>query len=85
MILIFSLASCGSFKAERVDGDTSDEKAMEITDKWVSGGTSGSLFLEDNDRIVVNYYGIGSGGRGPTLEKSFGKDIGDFDLIFVFL
>ena len=29
------LSSCASFKAERVDAKTSDEKAMGITDNWV--------------------------------------------------
>ena len=31
--------SCSSFKAERVDSDTSDEKALEITDEWVQRDT----------------------------------------------
>lgn len=29
------VASCSSFKAERVDNKTSDEKALTITDQWV--------------------------------------------------
>jgi uncharacterized protein (TIGR02722 family) len=33
------LSSCGSFKAKRVSADESDEKAMEITDKWVARDT----------------------------------------------
>lgn len=33
------LSSCGSFKAKRVSADESDEKAMEITDKWVGRDT----------------------------------------------
>lgn len=33
------LVSCGSFKAKRVDRAESDEKAMEITDKWVMKDT----------------------------------------------
>ncbi|NOT80409.1 MAG: hypothetical protein HOP07_15550 [Bacteriovoracaceae bacterium] len=33
--MIFLLTSCSSFKAERVDGAKGDEKALEITDKWV--------------------------------------------------
>ncbi|HAZ14332.1 MAG: hypothetical protein A2X86_19085 [Bdellovibrionales bacterium GWA2_49_15] len=32
-------AGCGGFKAKRVDAAESDEKAMEITDQWVSGDT----------------------------------------------
>lgn len=31
--------SCGSFKAKRVDSNESDEKALEITDKWVQRDT----------------------------------------------
>lgn len=31
--------SCGGFKAKRVSSDESDEKAMEITDKWVARDT----------------------------------------------
>jgi uncharacterized protein (TIGR02722 family) len=37
--LLLSLVSCGGFKAKRVDANESDDKAMEITDKWVSGDT----------------------------------------------
>lgn len=37
--LVFSLASCSSFKAERVDSKTSDEKALKITDQWVQADT----------------------------------------------
>jgi len=33
------LTSCSSFKAERVDAKTSDEKAMSITDNWVAEDT----------------------------------------------
>ncbi len=33
------LASCSSFKAERVDNKTSDEKALKITDQWLQADT----------------------------------------------
>lgn len=39
LLMLGSLSSCGSFKAKRVDADESDEKALEITDKWVSRDT----------------------------------------------
>ena len=39
LVALFGLTSCGSFKAKRVGSAESDEKAMEITDKWVSGDT----------------------------------------------
>lgn len=37
MALIFT--SCSSFKAERVDTQTSDEKALKITDSWMGQDT----------------------------------------------
>jgi uncharacterized protein (TIGR02722 family) len=37
--MVLSLASCGSFKAERVDNKTSDEKALKITDQWLQADT----------------------------------------------
>ncbi|MBC7715252.1 MAG: hypothetical protein H7177_18040 [Rhizobacter sp.] len=37
--MTFLLTSCGSFKAERVDGAKGDEKALTITDKWVMKDT----------------------------------------------
>lgn len=39
LMLTLGFTSCGSFKAKRVGSAESDEKAMEITDKWVSGDT----------------------------------------------
>lgn len=40
LTLVMGLSfSCSSFKAERVSADESDEKAMEITDKWVGRDT----------------------------------------------
>ena len=39
LVLLFTLVSCGGFKAQRVDSATSDDKAMEITDEWVQGDT----------------------------------------------
>jgi uncharacterized protein (TIGR02722 family) len=37
--LTLTLTSCGSFKAKRVDANESDERAMGITDNWVSKDT----------------------------------------------
>ena len=42
LVLLLSamiFTSCASFKAERVDAKTSDEKAMGITDNWVAEDT----------------------------------------------
>lgn len=36
---LLTLTSCGSFKAQRVDSKTSDEKALKITDQWVQADT----------------------------------------------
>jgi penicillin-binding protein activator len=37
--LLMIAASCGSFKAQRVDAQTSDEKGLRITDNWMSADT----------------------------------------------
>ncbi len=37
------LTSCSSFKAERVDGEKGDEKALSITDKWVLKDTENAV------------------------------------------
>lgn len=39
LLSLIGLNSCGSFKAKRVDADEGDEKALEITDKWVDRDT----------------------------------------------
>lgn len=38
-IVLLSFTSCSSFKAERVDNKTSDEKALTITDQWLQADT----------------------------------------------
>jgi uncharacterized protein (TIGR02722 family) len=44
LVTFLSLAllasSCGSFKAQRVDANTSDEKGLAITDNWMSADTT---------------------------------------------
>jgi uncharacterized protein (TIGR02722 family) len=44
-ILSLSLlaSSCGSFKAQRVDANTSDEKGLSITDNWMSADTTQAI------------------------------------------
>lgn len=39
MTAVLTLSGCGSFKAERVDNKTSDEKALKITDQWLQADT----------------------------------------------
>lgn len=38
-LVLMTLTSCSSFKAERVDNKTSDEKALTITDQWLQADT----------------------------------------------
>ena len=67
--LLLSLASCGSFKAQRVDAATSDEKALEITDQWVAADTQIAVknLLEQikNHRGFKRY--LTQLGRTPSL------------------
>lgn len=37
--LLVSLASCGSFRASRVDSSEADERGLRITDEWLAGDT----------------------------------------------
>jgi len=48
MMVTLTATSCSSFKAERVNSDESDEKALEITDKWVARDTENVIksFIE---------------------------------------
>jgi penicillin-binding protein activator len=39
IFIILFLSSCSSFKAERVDSEESDKKALQITDQWIQGDT----------------------------------------------
>ena len=39
LMVLLVLTSCGSFEAKRVDSAESDEKALEITDKWLARDT----------------------------------------------
>jgi len=43
LFLILSIVSCSSFKAKRVGDAESDEKALEITDKWIQKDTEMSI------------------------------------------
>lgn len=43
LTLLLSLVSCGGFQAQRVSGDESDEKSLEITDAWVTRDTENSV------------------------------------------
>lgn len=41
--LVFLLASCSSFKAERVGAEKADEKGLKITDNWMSKDTETAI------------------------------------------
>lgn len=43
LVCLIGLASCGSFKAQRVSSAESDEKALSITDKWVQRDTEDTI------------------------------------------
>ena len=43
LIVILGLVSCSNFQAKRVDNESSDEKAMEITNEWVGKDTDISV------------------------------------------
>lgn len=43
LALALLASSCGSFKAERVDANTSDEKGLSITDNWMSADTTQAI------------------------------------------
>jgi uncharacterized protein (TIGR02722 family) len=72
LTLLFSLTgltACSSFQAERVDSKKSDEKAMKITDEWVSADTE-QVIKEVVDQMI-KHKGFrqytGSLGRAPRL------------------
>ncbi len=75
MLLSFCLlsvlfTSCGSFKAKRVDANQSDEKAMTITDKWVSGDTT--RVVAETVKQIEKHRGFKKylsrrGGKTPTV------------------
>lgn len=43
LAMLLLATSCGSFQAKRVDSNESDEKALEITDKWVARDTENAI------------------------------------------
>jgi len=68
-LLSISFSSCSSFKAERVDAQTSDKKAMEITDNWVLADTE--LVIKDVMKQMHKHKGfqryLQELGRTPRL------------------
>ncbi|MGB0455202.1 MAG: hypothetical protein ACPGJV_15955 [Bacteriovoracaceae bacterium] len=70
LMMMLSLASCGGFKAERVDSAKSDEKALEITDEWVAGDTE-RVIAEVVEKLQKHRgfkrYLRSIGGKAPAL------------------
>jgi penicillin-binding protein activator len=77
LLSLIVFVSCGSFKAERVDSDQSDEKAMEITDKWVAGDTE--RVVKDVITEIQNHKGfkkyLATNGKTPSLFISEVKNL----------
>ena len=69
VLALSMLASCGSFKAKRVDSSEGDEKALEITDKWVFGDTErvikDLLVQMENHKQFKNW--VKKHGKNPTV------------------
>jgi len=69
LLVATTLASCGSFKAKRVSSDESDEKALEITDKWVARDTENAV--RDTLKKMQSHKGfkryMGKLGRQPKV------------------
>jgi uncharacterized protein (TIGR02722 family) len=63
------LTSCSSFKAERVDGEKGDEKALSITDKWVLKDTENAVkdILEQINKHKGFQRYLGETKRKPKL------------------
>jgi penicillin-binding protein activator len=69
--ILFGLLSCSSFKAERVDREESDERALEITDKWVQG---------DTERVIKEIY---NGIEAHAGLKKFLQTHGKAPVVFI--
>lgn len=69
MAIMMMFTSCGGFKAKRVGGDESDQKALEITDQWVSGDTE--KVVREILQKIGNHKGfkrfLRKHGRTPTV------------------
>lgn len=56
LTLLTLITACGSFKAERVDQKSADEKGLEITDNWM--GTDTSMAIKDVLKQLQNHKGF---------------------------
>jgi penicillin-binding protein activator len=69
MFSLLTLSACSSFQAERVDAKKSDEKAMKITDEWVSADTE--QVIKEVVEQMIKHKGFrqytGQLGRSPRL------------------
>lgn len=71
LLTISLLASCSSFKAERVDADTSDERAMTITDQWVQRDTEN--VVKDTLKSMQEHRGF----------RNYLRDLGRVPVVFI--
>lgn len=65
------LTGCSSFQAQRVDADTSDEKAMSITDEWVQRDTQ--TVIQDTLKSMKEHRGF----------KNYLRTLGRVPLVFI--
>lgn len=69
MILGLGLSACGGFQAQRVDSSESDERALQITDRWVAGDTE--QVVSEVIENILSHEGFiryrASLGRAPRL------------------
>ncbi|WP_419173213.1 hypothetical protein [Halobacteriovorax sp.] len=74
--LMLSLFSCGGFQAQRVSGDESDEKSLEITDAWVTRDTENAvedILKKMNDHRGFKNYRLKLGRRPKVFIADFGN------------
>ena len=66
-VFLLTMTSCSSFQAERVDAQTSDEKALTITDEWVH---------KDTEKVVQELIGKMETHRGfQRYKRKYKKNV----------
>ncbi|MEC7277797.1 MAG: hypothetical protein VXV96_15855 [Bdellovibrionota bacterium] len=69
LLSLVALVGCGSFQAKRVDSEESDERALEITDKWVQRDTE--KVIGDTLKQIEKHKGfqryLAKNGRRPKI------------------
>ena len=70
LVLLSLLLSCSSYQAKRVDEKESDEKALEITDRWNQGDTE-RIIKKIVDKIKIHSVYDLSTSPSQKIYKSF--------------